>query len=290
MNNYNVLVCLDLSATDKTLIDYCLSFHEKTGSFSKMTLVHNIRYDFLAEYSPIDKEGVKVLKINVYRKLEEQYRKTIEKANIDLSILINDSNNTAQSILKARDEQAANLIILGKKEESKGSGIIPQEILATDRKKSNVLLIPEGSEFQVEQILGAIDLSASSFQVLGTTHRLAQSLTAIPSYLYVYQMPINYFPYIDVSDQTIQKNLKEKAERKFRKFVESLDMEGVSNSQLHLMKGTHIPNAIMEYVRSKYIDLLVIGRISKNNLLGSRVGGVTRRFLQAHLDIPVWIV
>lgn len=286
----SILVCLDLSSFDKALTNFTIYLENHLDADARITLFHNIRYDFLGSQMKLSEGQIRTLKEKIKVEIHDQCKPLFKNKNIEFDLIIDDDNSTVKSILKARDACEADLILMGRKREDEGAGIVPQKLLSMDRKRTPVLLVREGKPPKIDNFVAAVDLTPVTAKVVDATGDLAKQFGGTPTCLYVYQIPITYFPYIESSNEELKAEIKENSTNKFRSFIKENEDLKLVNWNLELRKGTNIARSIVEYLEESDSDLLVIARVGKPNLLGIRVGGVTRRLLGTPLPVPLLII
>ncbi|HKK89521.1 MAG TPA: universal stress protein [Saprospiraceae bacterium] len=286
----SILVCLDLSSFDKALTNFTIYLENHLDADAKITLFHNIRYDFLGSQMKLSEEQIQTLKQKIKSEIHDQCKPSFKNENIDFDLIIDDDNSTIKSILKARDACDADLILMGKKRDDEGAGIVPQKLLSMDRKRTPMLLVREGRMPKIENFVAAVDLTPITAKLVDFTGDLAGQFGGTPTCLYVYQIPITYFPYIESSNKELKAEIKENSMEKFSSFIKENEDLKLVNWNLELRKGTNIARSIVEYLEESDGDLLVIARVGKPNLLGTRVGGVTRSLLNLALPVPLLII
>lgn len=291
MNKINsILVCLDLSNFDKALTDFTIFLENHLDAEARITLFHNVRYDFLGNEMKLREDQIHKLKEKIKSEIHEQCKPMFKNKNIDFDLIIDDDNSTVKALLKARDACDADLILMGKKRDDEGAGILPQKLLSMDRKRTPVLLLREGKTPKIENFVAAVDLTPVTARVVDATGDLAKQFGGTPTCLFVYQIPITYFPYIESSNEELKAEIKENSREKLNSFINDNEDLKLVNWNLELRKGTNIARSIVEYLEESNSDLLVIARVGKPNLLGMRVGGVTRRLLGTPLPVPILII
>lgn len=286
-----LLLCLDLSEVDIYVVKYGIRFIERVHPTAEVVLFHNIRHDFLDEYPLFYQEQIEGLKAKVAKKIDEKFGKHFREEGISYSVEVRDLYSTASAIQEALKELNIDLLLMGKKDRLKGAGIIPQKVLAGDKGRTPLLLVPEDLKRSSENLLGAIDLSPSSARILQVTNELAKRFHSHATCLYVYQVPTSYFPYIELDNQEIYKEMRSWAEKKFNQFVKGLKTGLTAGDNLKLVKGANVPATILEYVEAKKLGLIVLNRIARTDLFGNRVGSVSRKLLVTRkLQVPILIL
>ncbi len=282
-----IQLCLDLSDIDTTLVKYAVFLANK-AAIEKIYLFHNIRYDFL-ESVDFSSSEVSQLKSVVAKKIQKRFEHLFQVTGKTYEVVVEDDNSTTNAIMNFKQQNNIDLLVMGKKNEEDGAGIIPQKIMSIDKQTTPLLLIPEKAKLRFDHQLAAIDLAPSSKKLLNASSELEKILDIETTYLHVYKLPVTYFPYIEEENDVIQKDIRKRAERKFSAFLKSTDI--TSNSwQLQLKKGVNVTKTIVNYANANEVDLILLGRIGKTNLLGNKLGGVARRFLATSLSQVLLIV
>lgn len=286
----NILVSLDLSDFDRSVIDYALFFAGKATEKPNLILFHNIRYDFLDDSLGLEPDEIRKLKDTIEHNIRVAYKQKITQAGLSHEILVQDDNSTAQSLLRTKNEKYVDLIIMGQKKPPHGAGILPQKVLTLDQDRTPVLLVPVGLSPKIDKILAPIDLSPATTKILNWVTLLSEQLQTKSQGIYVYQLPMTYFPYFTASDDELEAQLKRKAEKRIESFLKKNAVKPKDNWPIAIKKGANITKVILEYLEKNPADLVVLGRIGRTNLLGNQLGGVARRFIAARSTRPLLIV
>jgi len=286
----NLIVCLDLSKFDLELVKYCIFFCGKIHDARKVYLFHNIRWELLGGEEGFSEEDINKLKEKIKEQSASRYQHLFDAVGLEFEVVVAASTSTTQTILETKNRLNAELLMMGKKDDASGAGIIPQKVLDMDKKKTPMLLVPRSTELRTGPILTPIDLSPSTAALLELANHLAKKFENKATCLHIYQMPMAYFPYIKKSNEQLRQQAKNWAEDKFESFIASLDAADTEPLKFELKKGGNIASAIVEYADKHDIALITIRRLGKTNLLGNRLGGVARRLLKTKVGVPVYIL
>lgn len=284
------MVCLDLSVCDQSLVNYAVSLAEHLQDVQSVTLFHNIRFDFEGVASSFSTDDIKRLIIKIKRRITDRFGPQLSDRKISFDVVVTDENSTTEAILLQARARNSNVILMGKKTNAEGRGIIPQKILATDRQMLPLLLIPSQVKFRAERLVAAVDLSSATEKVVKTVTMLGRASAERVALLHVYKVPVNYFPYIEKPTDKLDENLKQRAVKQMKEFQTKLGIPVQDKWTIAVRKSMSISNAILSFTEEQSADLLIIGRLGKTNLLGNSVGGVARTLVVTSLPAPICIV
>ncbi len=286
----NILICLDLSKFDSILVEYALYFLSKLPGEKQVTLFHNIRYDFLGGELGIDVQDVVTLKETIVKNIRVKHKNKFSQLETPFDIIVQDYNSTADAILTLKEELEIDLLVTGKKLPDEGAGIIPLKILSLDQHKTPILLVSSGSVLKLNKLLAPIDLSKITNQIIGVADYFQSKEPLQKIGLFIYKLPVTYFPYFESSDEKIEHRLKKKAETKINKFLSTNEHLPDDSWEISIKKGVDISKAIIKYTLQNEVDLIIIGRIGRTDLLGNQLGGTTRRVITAIRHRPILII
>mgnify|MGYP006268840737 CR=1 FL=1 len=285
----NILVCLDLSPLDTKLVSYVAYLQRTLGQPMGVTLFHNIRYDFLSAHPEFDESKVNNLCRRVAKDLAKKFGHLKEQEGVSLKITVEAKNRTEEAILALKRQERFDWLVMGKKNENASSGILPLRILAADEKETPMLLLPsDENQGEFHRIEVGLDLTKAADKFLARVADLAEALGSSWHAVHVYQAPAAYFPYIEQANDAIQKDIRERAQKRLDELwrKQKPDVEGT----VDLVRGPDIARRLLDKSVADAADLLVIKRISKPGLMGHRLGGVARHMLSLDVDLPLLIL
>ena len=189
----NILVALDLTDMDETIIRYAL-FLKKQLNLTTVHFVHNIKiYD--VDEALQDLLGEKDIKTIIQKNLTTKISRVFqEDKNYALAILEHDS--TEYSLKNWAEQNKVNTIVLGFKQEDSGSAAMSQKLIRIF--KGDVILVPTTARLRWNRILVPTDLSAP-FQLI--IQKLEMLLKHVPQteirFLKSFSIPSLFYPFID---------------------------------------------------------------------------------------------
>ena len=290
MKPANVLICLDLSAHDAGLVTYVAALARRWEALERVILFHNIRYDFLVNEA-LETSDYEKLKGAIAKEIGENYRSQFTDAGCEVDVVVREENNSSTAILSARKEYAVDLLVMGRKKQTEGSGHLPFRVVNNDPDGTPLLLVPRKAKARWQHVVAGVDFTAATKRTLRSAAALQQLSPERLTFVHVYQVPNAYFPYLRGQDTEMEQRVRATAERKFAGFRDEIDLSPIHHAEFRLTAGENIAATLREYTAEQDTDLLVIGRWGKENLLGNRVGDVTRKLMVGGgAQVPLLIV
>lgn len=287
MNWNSIMVCLDLSENDETLVNYAANLASKLDSIQEVILLHNIRFDFEEVATTFTKEDVERLRRKIAKRFTDLHKPKFEASVVH--VVVTDSISTTEAIATETDLRGSDLILMGKKKNNEGMGIIPQKVLTTAKKKIPLLLVPSKAFFNLKQVVAAVDLSEATKKIVQVVKMLEAEASSEVTYFHTYKVPVHYFPYLETPTNQLDETLKQRAVKKMQQFQAELKIPD-SDFRMVVRKGGNVSDTVIAFMAQHQAGLLVVGRLGRTNLFGNRIGGVTRTLLGTEMDIPLCIV
>ncbi|WP_026839368.1 universal stress protein [Gillisia sp. JM1] len=281
-NIKNILVALDLSDIDDTLINYA-SFIAETFKVDKVYFVHNIKK---YEISALFEEQLKNLNLDeiigdeLNEKVEEKF-----KAPVEWEVLISEDPYSESLINYIVNKYEIQLAIIGNKNKVKGSGVVSLKLLRM--LKCNILSIPKNAKPEITNVWAGADFSTASKKVFELTDLLQNSTNANAKAVHVYNMPVQFSPYIPKEnlDLKIEKHLKER----YEKFVKKLHLTRELELEIIPGRETGVAEKLQIKAKNSKVDLIVLGDKGGNTFSSLLIGSVTEELFKQDLDVPLWI-
>jgi len=279
----NILVALDLSEIDSTLIEYA-SFIAETLKVKKVYFVHNIKK---YEISELFEEQLKDLNLDeiigdeLNEKVEEKFTSSVQ-----WEVLISEDPYSESLINYIVDKYEIQVAIIGNKNKSKGTGVISGKLLRL--LKCNILSIPKNAKPIISNIWAGTDFSSASKKVFEVAANLQRSTAAKVKAVHVYNVPVQFSPYIPKEnlDLKIEKHLREK----FEKFVKKIGYQGDLTSEIIPGRDCGVAEKLRAKAETSMVDLIIIGDKGRNTFSSLLVGSVTEELFNQDLEVPLWIV
>lgn len=279
----NILVALDLSDIDSTLIEYA-SFIAETLKVKKVYFVHNIKKH---EISELFEEQLKDINLDeiigseLNEKVEEKFTSSTE-----WEVLISEDPYSESLINYIVNKYEIQLALIGNKNKSRGTGVVSGKLLRM--LKCNILSIPKNAKPHITTIWAGTDFSSASNKVFEVAENLQKTISAKVKAVHVYNVPVQFSPYIPKEhlDQKIENHLKEK----FGKFIKKAEYKGDLTSEIIPGKGAGVAEKLRAKAEASKVDLIIVGDKGRNTFSSLLVGSVTEELFNQDLEIPLWIV
>ena len=287
------LVAMDLSLMDPKLLEWVGTLDKKLG-FQKVYLLHvmpdfsapqNVDIEFHTLFSadyPADEK--------VHDRLAEDVEKALGKRpGLELSIEVREGK-PYQKVVHLSAAKDIQLLVIGRKKQSEGSGISARRI--TRAAKCNVMVVPENSKAQLHHILVPVDFSALSAKALRIALDIALKNTEIKvTALYVMDLPpSNAFdrPYANAGLQQLLKNAAREAFEKF--LTEFADKTPFTLAEV-IVDNTFNNTArhISNYAQTQDIDMVIMGAQGHSTWENLWFGSVTEKVVET-ANCPVLVV
>ncbi|MUP46469.1 universal stress protein [Gramella sp. BOM4] len=276
-----ILVALDLTEMDDHLIKYA-SFLAENFNPEKVYFVHNIKK---YEISDLFRDQLKELNLEqlISEELEEKVSKFF-KADVPSKVLISEDPYTESLMNYIVQKYAINLVIIGNKSKSNGTGVISDKLIRL--LKCDILSIPENASSKLEHIWGGTDFSKETVRVFERAEFLRKKTNAKITAVHIYSVPVQFTPYLDKEEMVpkIEKHTREK----FDKFLKRYHLGDLEKKIIRGRDASVAERLALEGEKAG-IDLLIVGDIGGNVFSSLLVGSVTDELFDRSLKIPLWV-
>jgi nucleotide-binding universal stress UspA family protein len=279
----NMLVALDLSDIDSTLIEYA-SFIAETLKVKKVYFVHNIKK---YEISELFEEQLK--DINLDEIIGDELNENVEekfKSLAQWEVLISEDPYSESLINYIVNKYEVQLALIGNKNKLKGTGVVSGKLLRI--LKCNILSIPKNSKPVITNIWAGTDFSSASNKVFEVAENLQRTTAAKVKAVHVYNVPIQFSPYIPKKhlDMKIESHLNEK----YEKFIKKIGFKGDLTTEIIPGRDSGVAEKLRTKAQNSKVDLIIVGDKGRNTFSSLLVGSVTEELFNQDLEVPLWIV
>lgn len=287
-----VMVALDLSKTDESVLEYTNYLLSKIGSV-KLYCVH-IEPDFEVPNEIKEKYGsefeMESLDEKMRHRMEDITRKALHnRTDIELDFEVIEGA-PFEKLLHWAKVKDADLLVVGKKKISEGSGIVAKKVARqTD---SSVLFVPQTAQSQITKILVPIDFSKNSAKALQTAVELAAVCGGAKVVaLNIFDIPtVNYY-YIGQNYGQFTALILENAQNAYDIFMQKYEIdktkvEAVFEENIYLSPAKHIN----EYARKHEVNFMIMGAKGHSAMEVFFYGSVTESLLTYNEDVPLLVI
>ncbi|ARS34682.1 universal stress protein [Pontibacter actiniarum] len=278
-----MMVCLDLSNIDETLVAFTRSICERLP-VKKVYFVHNVKTselsdDFRALFGDVDLG--KEIEGNIADIVSEHFNNAA-----DYDILVSEEPNTEVILADLVKRYSIKLTLLGKRMSDKSTGALGTKLLRI--LPCSVLVFPETARFNIGRILTPIDFSDASVHALRLSKSLSDQLALYLEIMHVYKLPTQYFPLI--SEEKAVKKAEEVVQEKFKNLRKRhREIVDVPYTLVRAAGKSIAERIAMELQRGKY-DLLVVGLKGSNPIPSLSLGSVPTKLYNMDINTPIWLV
>jgi nucleotide-binding universal stress UspA family protein len=252
----NIVVCLNLSHVDPTVIRYA-GLLTRTAKSERACFLHVVSRSalpesFLKEYPQL----APAVDDMMQQRLDDEIARHFEGfAGTARTAEILQGDKLKTLLARIRDD-AVDLVILGRKREQSGHDSLEKQL--TRKAPCSVLIVPEGAEPAITRILCAIDFSDFSVNALDKALLYCRNI-GIPSLTvaHYYDLPSGYSK-LGLSAAQFAAQLEPHLHREFDACVARVDTSGVAIDRI-IRRAGDVPKAIQEDAAALNADLIVLG-------------------------------
>jgi nucleotide-binding universal stress UspA family protein len=285
-----IVVCLDLSDMDETLIRFADSFskiYDSTDVYF-INVIRNFQVpDDLLKEVPDIYEKVKAEREDNLKSKVCDILQLSEGCRYFFEVL---QGNTSKQILKYGLEKEADLIIVGNKADGKSSGVAVQRIAR--RASCSLLILPRDSKADLHKILVPSDFSDYSTIALQEAVHIASHIRhgvhiTVQNVFYV---PVGYH-FTGKTYEEFTEVMRSRAVESYEKFVAQIDLMGHELEQVYSLDEDEDPVEDI-YLKAKEIgaDIIVIGAKGRTSTAAIFLGSMAERLIRVDTEIPILVV
>jgi nucleotide-binding universal stress UspA family protein len=286
----NVLVGLDLSVLDDTLIQFAALIADASDAenITFVNIVKNLDIpdDVLKEFPDMKKNALNEREKQLKEKVAHYYKPN-RRANI--SFLVK-AGRGAKAILETCGKLDIDLIVLGRKITLSGDGVLATRLAR--RASCNLLIIPEGKELKLSKFLIPIDFSHHSNLAINKAIEIADryegdiEITAQN----VYSVPAGYH-YSGKSYEEFAEVMKKHAEKDYAKFMKKVDTKGIKiNPIYNLDINDNLISDIHDLANVIHPDCIIIGAKGRTATTAIFLGSFAEKLITTDMKYPLMIV
>jgi len=288
-----ILVALDLSAADQQILKY-LAANAALMGVEKAYFMH-IMPDFTVP-SHVDVEFQKLFapEYPVDEKVRDKLGFDIqeifgEDTGIEYSIEVIEGK-PYEKLLHWAKVKEADLLVVGKKEASEGSGITARRVARNAR--CNILFIPANGYGEMENIVVPIDFSAHSLHALQAALALRNRREDVAVHgLYIVDLPPEDYYTRSRPGTGYRGILMESAQVAYSSFVKDNELPPGEIEMTFLENTKHdIARHIEDFALEKGNSMIIMGAKGHSPFETFLFGSITEKMAERHNKLPLFIV
>jgi nucleotide-binding universal stress UspA family protein len=283
-----VLVALDLSELDDKLIQYAL-FLTTVIDIDKLYFFHVARTldlpeELIEKYPDLLAPADESIEHVINEKIKLHFK---NKTNLSIQIEVREGN-AEDKILRWTDIKEIDLMIMGRKQELNGSGLLPGRIAKTGH--CSLLMVPENSEIALKKIMVPVDFSKSSLVALNEAKTLAEKTHAKIILQNTYTVPWGYHT-TGKTYEEFSEIMKEHARNHALEFIEKTNLKAPDfEIALSLDEDDMPADKIIQEAVDHKCNLILLASKGRTGLASLLLGSVADKILQTKSDVPVLII
>ena len=289
LSNYErMMVCLDLSDMDETLLKYA-SMAVKAFTIQKVYFCHvvnsmelpkEIAHKYPNLLAPIDETIEKEIEYSL-----SQYFEAPEAVETRITVV---SGKITDEIIKSSKTKLIDLLVVGRKKNFKSTGLDERKIAKGC--PTSVLMVPEEPRFELNQIMVSIDFSKHSQKAFELGIAIQKNSGAKLLSNHVYKVPTGFHSSGKSYDEFAEIML-ENTKKECQKFFAKMDLEGVDFDHTYMLDDDTKPaDKIYASAKEADVDMIILGSKGRSAAAAFLLGSVAESLLVEDEDIPLFIV
>lgn len=280
-----VMVGVDLSEMDKTLFSY-------TAWMAKIFKIETIYFLHVARSLDLPEDLVEKYPDLVApsdEAIEKQLQTEADKHFTDCECKVEvREGNAEEKILRLAKIKEIDMIVMGRKKQSKGSGILPGKLARTA--PCSILFVPEASEARISKVLVPVDFSKSAFLAFEEALLIKKTTGADLILHNTYEVPSGYH-LSGKSYEEFAEIMKGHAYEDAVKFISQAEVKS-SEVEIVLTLDDDDDPAEKTYALAKErgADFIAIGSKGRTGMAAVLLGSVADKMTRYDTDIPLMVV
>ncbi|PWJ43738.1 universal stress protein [Sediminitomix flava] len=281
----SLLVTLDLSPMDESLIRYAFSVADGLMDIERIVLIHvGKNLDKMVPHE----NGHITKKESIHKKIEDLLYKTVTREITEQVGIEVVAGEPLQEILRISREMDIDGILVGKKNISDGSGLLARRI--TRKALCTVLAVTEKLPVSPKKILVPLDFSKTSEIAMSRAMAYAQRTGSEILCLNVVSLPQGFYA-SGKSEEEFGAIMKQNCIKKYKQFIHKFESEDVKiSSRFQFDPNNSVAKIINNIALVEDIDVIVIGSKGRTDLAATFLGSVTEKVLLHNMSIPTLVV
>jgi nucleotide-binding universal stress UspA family protein len=290
---HRVVVALDQSDFDAHLMAYANRFTELTSAH-KVYFVYvekNLELPKHLRVTYKDEQGKELPRDEALRKILRrrvaQHFKASGGAAVEVDVL---EGNPMEQLLHYVRVKDADLLVLGNKRVSEGSGVLARKVARNT--ECAVLFVPETSRTNLHHLLVPLDFSDYSKVAMAAALEIAHEVPeARITAFHVFDVPLQGYPTISLNYETFLKSMVAFKMEAFKEYMRAFDAGAVRVEEAYQENDPPgIAKHINRHAQEHHADLIVMGAQGHTFLERLLLGSVTEKLVTFDKTVPVLVL
>lgn len=284
-----LIVCLDQSSLDETLVNFA-SFIARANQTKKIYFTNvirnlNIPKDVLTEFPNLIENMVEERKTQMKEIVEKYFENDKE---IELAYVVKEGQ-LSKKILKLAHEKSADMIIVGRKVNLPGTGVLSQRLAR--RASCSLLIVPENAQPKIDKLLVPSDFSDYSKDAMEEAVLIAEKYGDNTEIICqnVFTVPSGYH-FTGKSYEEFTAIMQMHAEINFKKFIRKIDTKNIDIRPVYTQDEDDDPvEDILAKAKEISADAIVIGAKGRTAATALFIGSMAERLIQLNDEFPLLV-
>jgi nucleotide-binding universal stress UspA family protein len=282
-----VLVGLDLTEMDEVLLKYAAQL-VKFLQLEKIYFIHvaktlELPVDIKERFPDLLAPADEVIEHRVREEVKEFFG---DHPACEVKIEVKEGN-PMDRILRWTDIKHIDLMVMGRKRELTGSGVLPGKLSKVAH--CSVLFVPEDSPMNISKILVPVDFSGQSYKALQSGLMLGAQTGAEILVQNSYQVPTGYHKTGKSFDEFAE-IMKKNAEKDFDNFLKLHEVSHKLSCVFTLDKHDNPAAAAYQVAHDMKCNLIIVGSRGRTELASILLGSMAEKMSRYDSEIPLLIV
>ncbi len=280
-----IMVGLDLSAMDEILIRKVKILHEFLG-FDKVYFIHvskdlSLPDDVSSQYpdllGPLD-ESIKAEILTVIKKQNFP-------PNIEIEVVV-EEGNPRDTILRWAKIKNVDLMVMGRKEEMKGSGSLSKYM--AQKAPCSIFFLTESPTIKIpKKILVPLDFSEHSVLTYSFAEKLSEQFDIQIIGLHLYEVPSGYYK-TGKSFSEFDEIMKGHAKKDYDKFLEKNNLQPFACNFVLDEEGD-AKEIILDEANKQNVDMILMGSRGRSVTAAVLLGSFAENLVDHNGKLPLMV-
>lgn len=283
-----MLVTLDLTDMDVPVIKYASmiakAFEIDAVYFLHVTTSLELPEEIQEKYGNVMAPVDETLQREMQVVLDDHF---VKPHNCDVQVAVQ-AGGVTDEILKFAKVKVVDLILLGRKEETRGTGLNSKKIAKVSA--SSIIFVPENPKYELNKILISIDYSEHSKEAFEIGIDIQKKTGAKLLSNNVYRVPVGFAKSGKTYDEFAEIMLENTKEECVR-FFKTMNLEDVDYDHTYALDDDpHPADKIYRTGAELDVDMIVLGSKGRSRTAAFLIGSVAEKLLMEDNDIPMFLV
>ncbi|WP_291786045.1 universal stress protein [Cecembia sp.] len=284
-----LIVCLDQTSLDETLVRFA-SFIANANQTKKIYFTNvirnlNIPKEVLSEFPSLIENMVEERRSQMKETVEKNF---VSKEDIEFSFIVKEGQ-LSKKVLKLAHEKSADMILIGRKVNLPGTGVISQRLAR--RASCSLLIIPENASPKIDRLLVPSDFSDYSKDAMEEAILIAEKYGKKTEIVCqnVFTVPSGYH-FTGKSYEEFTEIMKMHAEINFKKFIRKIDTKNINITPVYTQDEDDDPvEDILAKAKEINADAIIIGAKGRTAATALFIGSMAERLIQLNDEFPLLV-